>query len=156
MTVRLRHILIGAFGRVLFTITSAGPIAAVVAFSMTKGLIYSIVDGVPHYANDLMSSGSDDQIAVSMGGLLFAFPLLISLARILAPISKFELVVFSFVLGLAIWLLAFGLDAGSISLTIMSGNLPLAGYVAALAWSAVYCVLMWGAVYSGTRIEKGD
>ncbi len=103
-------------------------------FSRTAGFIVAIDrDGSAHHTSELLSSGSNDNLAVEVGVALFTVPLLFRIFRLRKRVVTAEVILFCLVWSYQLFLVI-TLDAGSFWQTIgHDGNWVLAGWLAAFA-----------------------
>lgn len=113
---------------VLLLITSA------FFFDKTDGLLEK--NTKEYYVKDLMSSGSDDNLCITISQFIF-IPFFIYMIRIKDKITVFEFVCSNIVLLFQL-VLIFAIECGSIIDTILNGN---------------FCLLLWGLLYISLIIE---
>lgn len=113
---------------VLLLITSA------FFFDKTDGLLEK--NTKEYYVKDLMSSGSDDNLCITISQFIF-IPFFIYMIRIKDKITVFEFVCSNIVLLFQL-VLIFAIECGSIIDTILNGN---------------FCLLLWGLLYITLIIE---
>lgn len=113
---------------VLLLITSA------FFFDKTDGLLEE--NTKEYYVKDLMSSGSDDNLCITISQFIF-IPFFIYMIRIKDKITVFEFVCSNIVLLFQL-VLIFAIECGSIIDTILNGN---------------FCFLLWGLLYISLIIE---
>lgn len=113
---------------VLLLITSA------FFFDKTDGLLEE--NTKEYYVKDLMSSGSDDNLCITISQLIF-IPFFIYMIRIKDKITVFEFACSNIVLLFQL-VLIFAIECGSIIDTILNGN---------------FCLLLWGLLYISLIIE---
>ncbi len=115
-----------------------GMVALSWAFSRTDGLVYGTDrDGQTLHTSELQSSGSNDNLAIETGMVLFAVPLIFML--LMKP--KWSPLVTA-VCWAAQGLLVLSLDAGSIPKTVFDDrNLVLSAWLA--SFLALPLVLIW-------------
>ena len=113
---------------VLLLITSA------FFFDKTDGLLEE--NTKEYYVKDLMSSGSDDNLCITISQFIF-IPFFIYMIRIKDKITVFEFVCSNIVLLFQL-VLIFAIECGSIIDTILNGN---------------FCLLLWGLLYISLIIE---
>ena len=113
---------------VLLLITSA------FFFDKTDGLLEENTN--EYYVKDLMSSGSDDNLCITISQFIF-IPFFIYMIRIKDKITVFEFACSNIVLLFQL-VLIFAIECGSIIDTILNGN---------------FCLLLWGLLYISLIIE---
>ena len=113
---------------VLLLITSA------FFFDKTDGLLEE--NTKEYYVKDLMSSGSDDNLCITISQFIF-IPFFIYMIRIKDKITVFEFACSNIVLLFQL-VLIFAIECGSIIDTILNGN---------------FCLLLWGVLYISLIIE---
>lgn len=113
---------------VLLLITSA------FFFDKTDGLLEE--NTKEYYVKDLMSSGSDDNLCITISQFIF-IPFFIYMIRIKDRITVFEFACSNIVLLFQL-VLIFAIECGSIIDTILNGN---------------FCLLLWGLLYISLIIE---
>lgn len=113
---------------VLLLITSA------FFFDKTDGLLEE--NTKEYYVKDLMSSGSDDNLCITISQFIF-IPFFIYMIRIKDKITVFEFACSNIVLLFQL-VLIFAIECGSIIDTILNGN---------------FCLLLWGLLYISLIIE---
>lgn len=113
---------------VLLLITSA------FFFDKTDGLLEE--NTKEYYVKDLMSSGSDDNLCITISQFIF-IPFFIYMIRIKDKITVFEFACSNIVLLFQL-VLIFAIECGSIINTILNGN---------------FCLLLWGLLYISLIIE---
>jgi len=120
------------------------PMLAAYEFTCTKGFIYgySSAHGAPLYASTLLSSGSDDQIALLEGAIVFVVPFFVGLFRITKRVGKIDAWLLLIVSVVALYMFQFGVEAGSVRLTVEYGNWQLAWYLSSLWWGFIYGVVV--------------
>lgn len=110
-------------------------------FMESKGFIYDTDNmGNLLYTNDLFSSGSDDNLCIAIGTILFCIPLIYKLIRFKKKINIGDAIVF-----LVIWVVQliflFTIEAGSILDTIYIGyNIPLMSWIVFYIASLLICL----------------
>jgi len=104
-------------------------------FSITYGLVYGKDKaGNLLFTNDLLSSGSNDNLCIQIGVIIFLVPLIFKLARFKKKIQISDCIVF-FILWLLQFFFLITIEAGSIIKTILySYNFAL------LIWIIIFLV----------------
>lgn len=110
-------------------------------FMKSKGFVYDTDNmGNLLYTNDLFSSGSDDNLCIAIGTILFCIPLIFKLIRFKKELNISDVIVF-----LVVWVVQliflFTIEAGSILDTIYIGfNIPLMSWIVIYIASLLICL----------------
>lgn len=120
--------------KIIILVTVLLLISSAFFFDKTDGLLEE--NTKEYYVKDLMSSGSDDNLCITISQFIF-IPFFIYMIRIKDKITVFEFVCSNIVLLFQL-VLIFAIECGSIIDTILNGN---------------FCLLLWGLLYISLIIE---